>query len=162
MLVAVAVLTLTLGAAGCGSKKSSAPATTTSTSTSSSRASSATATAHAFTSVKNCQKLRQLGVQLSQAITANGGSRTSQGLAKAYADFANHAPAEIRGDLKTLAGAFKTYLDALTKAGYKPGSTPTAAQLAALAQAANSFTMPKMAAAEQHLTAWVKKSCGSG
>jgi len=109
--------------------------------------------------VKNCQDLEHLGAKFSQAIAASGGNASS--VAKAYADLANAAPSEIRGDFKTLAGALKTYLDALAKAGYKPGTTPTAAQIAALSNAAKSFTDPKLQAAEQHLTTWVKKNCSA-
>ena len=109
--------------------------------------------------MKNCQDLEHLGAKFSQAIAASGGNASS--VAKAYADLANAAPSEIRGDFKTLAGALKTYLDALAKAGYKPGTTPTAAQIAALSNAAKSFTDPKLQAAEQHLTTWVKKNCSA-
>jgi hypothetical protein len=111
--------------------------------------------------VKNCQELEHLGAKFSQAIAASGGNASSQAVAKAYADLANAAPSEIRDDFKTLAGALKTYMDALAKAGYKPGTTPTAAQIAALSNAAKSFTDPKLQAAEQHLTTWVKKNCSA-
>lgn len=163
VLVALAVLGVVVGAAGCGGKKTSAPPdTTAAATTTTSVTATAVASAQAFSSVRNCQKLQQLGAEFSRAITANGGSTSSQAMAKAYANFADHAPKELRSDFKTLSGAFKAYLEALTKAGYKPGSTPTTAELAALANAAKSFTSPKMQAAEQHLTAWVQHNCSSG
>jgi hypothetical protein len=167
LLLALAVVAVALGAAGCGSKKSAtstttATTTTTATQTStSSSSSSSSAAANSFGSVKNCRHLEQLGAKVAQAITANGSNTNSQAVAKAYSDLANAAPAAIRGDLKTLSGALKTYAAALAKSGYKAGSTPTAAQIASLQNAAKSFTDPKLTAAEQHLTAWVTSNCAS-
>jgi hypothetical protein len=111
--------------------------------------------------VKNCQHLEQLGAKVAQSITANGSNTSSQAVAKAYSDLANAAPAAIRGDLKTLSGAIKTYAAALAKSGYKAGTTPTAAQIASLQNAAKSLTDPKLQKAEQHLTAWVTSNCTS-
>jgi hypothetical protein len=74
---------------------------------------------------------------------------------------ASAAPAAIQNDIKTLAGAFSAYAAALKKAGFKPGSTPTAAQYAALGAALKSLDEPKLKAAEQHLDTWVHKNCGS-
>ena len=42
-----------------------------------------------------------------------------------------------------LAGAFTAFAQAMTKAGLKPGKTPTAAQLAQIEAAAKSFSTPK-------------------
>jgi hypothetical protein len=162
LLLALAVVALAFVAAGCGSKKSATYSTTTSGQTSStSSSSSSSATAHSFSSVQNCKHLEQLGARVAQSITANGANANSQAVAKAYSDLANAAPQEIRGDLKTLSGALTTYAAALAKSGYKAGTTPTAAQIAALQNAAKSFTDPKLQAAEQHLTAWVTSNCTS-
>src|SRR5690348_14713776 len=116
VLVVLAVLALALGAAGCGSKKSATSSTSSSsqtssssysssTSSSSSSSSSSSATSHSFTSAGNCRHLEQLGVKVSQAVTASGANGSSTAVAKAYAELANAAPPAIRGDLKTLAGA---------------------------------------------------------
>jgi hypothetical protein len=168
LLLALAVVAVALGAAGCGSKKSARSTTTTTTTTTtatqtstSSSSSSSSAAASSFGSVTNCRHLEQLGAKVAQAITANGSNTNSQAVAKAYSDLANAAPAAIRGDLKTLSGALKTYAAALAKSGYKAGSTPTAAQIASLQNAAKSFTDPKLTAAEQHLTGWVTSNCAS-
>ena len=56
-------------------------------------------------------------------------------------------------------GHFQTYATVLAKAGYKPGSTPTAAQIAALSQASKTFSDPKLKQAEQHLESWAKSNC---
>ena len=66
------------------------------------------------------------------------------------------------GDFEAIASAFSSYAQALSKAGFKPGQTPTAAQIAALTNAAKSFNTPKLQAAEQHLAAWGQKNWGIG
>jgi hypothetical protein len=114
-----------------------------------------------FASAKNCKDLEQLGAKFSQSIAASSASGDYDNVAKAYAALADAAPKEIRGDLKTLAGTISTYLDALKKAGYKPGTTPTAAQIAALQNAAQSFTDPKLKTAMTHLEAWGTTHCGA-
>lgn len=157
LLLATAVLALGLAVAGCGSKKS---ATSTTTTTAAAPVTTSAA-AGAFTSSGNCRHLIQLGVRVSQAITASGSNTSSKSVAQAYDRLADGAPAAIRGDLKTLAGALKTYAAALAKTGAKPGTTQSAAQVAALQNAAKSLTDPKMQAAEQHLTTWVTTHCSS-
>lgn len=157
LLLATAVLTLGIAVAGCGSKKSASSTTM----TSAAAAVTTTAAAGAFTSSGNCRHLVQLGVAVSQAITASGSNASSKSVAQAYNRLANSAPAAIHGDLKTLAGALKTYAAALAKAGAKPGTTQSSAQVAALQNAAKSLTDPKMQAAEQHLTTWVTTHCSS-
>ena len=74
---------------------------------------------------------------------------------------AQAAPSDIRGDFQTFSTAFSGFLQALQKAGYNPSSKtpPTAAQVAALSQAARSFDAPKLKQAEQHLGAWAKQNC---
>jgi len=88
------------------------------------------------------------------------GSSSLQADSNIIKQAASAAPSAIQGDIKTLAGAFGAYAAALKKAGFKPGSTPTAAQYAALGQALQSLNEPKLKAAEQHLDAWVHKNCG--
>jgi hypothetical protein len=75
--------------------------------------------------------------------------------------YAGQAPKEIRSDLETFAAAFTTYAKTLQKAGYKAGSSPTTSQITAIANAAKTFGSPKLRAAEQHLSAWAHKNCGS-
>jgi hypothetical protein len=70
------------------------------------------------------------------------------------------APADIRGDFKTIATAFTAYAQAFAKAGIKVGQTPTAGQIAQLQTAAKAFSGPKLKAASQRLAAWGQKNCG--
>lgn len=166
--VAVVMIVLVVVVAGCGGgkKKSAAPAATAAGTTTTSAATTTTTAAPApsFASTKNCQQLAALGAKMSAALQASsGGGSSSLGTeADVFKALASAAPSEIRGDFETFATAFSAYAQALAKAGYKPGKTPTAAQLAALTNAAKSFSDPKLQAAEQHLAAWSQKNCGLG
>ena len=105
-----------------------------------------------------------LGVKMSQALqsSSSGGLSSIGNEANVFKALASAAPAEIRGDFETFTGAFSAYARAVTKAGFKAGKTPSAAQVAALTAAAKSFSAPKLRAAEQHLSAWARKNCGIG
>jgi hypothetical protein len=163
-LVAVAVIVLVVVVAGCGGgkKKSVAPATSAAGSTTTSAAS--TTAAPTFASTKNCQQLVALGAKISQALqsSSGGGSSSIGNEANVFKALASAAPAEIRGDFETFAGAFSAYAQAFAKVGFKPGKVPTAAQLAAMATAAKSFSAPKLQVAERHLSVWAQKNCGGG
>jgi hypothetical protein len=169
-LVLVAVLALVVAvAAGCGGgkKKSSAPPTTAAGATTTAAATTAATTTTAaaapkFTSTKNCAQLMALGAKVSQALQSSSGSASSRvdNEVNAFKALASAAPSEIRGDFQTFATAFAAYAQALAKAGFKPGKVPTAAQIAAMTTAAKSFSTPKLAAAEQHLSAWAQQNCG--
>jgi hypothetical protein len=168
--VALLVLAVVVGGCGGGKKKAAGTAATTATTAATATASTTTTTASTtpaaptFASTKNCQQLMALGVKLSQALqsSASGGLSSVGNEANVFKALASAAPAEIRGDFETFAGAFSGYVQAMTKAGFKAGKTPTAAQVAALATAAKSFSTPKLRAAEQHLSAWAHKNCGIG
>ena len=165
--VTLMALVVVVGGCGGGKKKSAAAATTATASTTTSAATTTGSTTLAlptFASTKNCQQLMTLGVKMSQALrSSSGGGLSSIGNeANVFKALASAAPAEIRGDFETFAGAFSAYAQVLTKAGLKAGETPSAAQVAALATAAKSFSAPKLQAAEQHLSTWAQKNCGVG
>ncbi|TMK91819.1 MAG: hypothetical protein E6G42_08155 [Actinobacteria bacterium] len=135
-LVSALALVCVVIAAGCGgsSKKSALPTTTVA-----------------------------LGAKFAQALQATSGSAETRVAndVRLFQAFANAAPSEVRGDFQTLATAFNGYMHALLKAGIKPGKIPTAAQIAQLQSAARAFSTPKLKAAEQHLSAWAHKNCGT-
>jgi hypothetical protein len=166
--VTLMVLAVVVGGCGGGKKKSAGAANTATASTTTSAATTTTAAATpvapTFASTKNCQQLMALGAKISQAFQASpgGGSNSIGNEANVFKALASAAPAEIRGDFETFAGAFSAYAQAVTKAGFKAGKTPNAAQIAALTAAAKSFSAPKLRAAEQHLSAWAKTNCGIG
>jgi hypothetical protein len=158
-LFAVSALICVVLVAGCGgSKKKSASPTTTSRTTSTAR--TTTGTQPLLTG--NCAQLKALGTKLAQALQTTSGSAGTRirNEAKVFQDYANSAPSEVRGDFQTLAKAFNTYVQALLKAGIKPGKVPTQAQIAQIQAAAKAFSTPKLRAAEQHLAAWAQKNCG--
>jgi len=98
----------------------------------------------------------------SAMTTASGNPATAiDTYAKELQALADAAPSDIRSDFQTFATAFTNYLHAIEKAGFKPGATvaPTAAQILAFTKAAKSLQTPKLAKAEQHLSAWAAQNC---
>jgi hypothetical protein len=171
-LVSVLVVVFVVIAAGCGSskKKAASPTTTaagtttagTTTAGTTTSATTTTSSAPTFATSKNCAQLIGLGAKFAQALQSNSGnagaSLTNE--TKAFQAMAAAAPSEIRGDFQTIAGAFSVYVQALAKAGFKPGTVPSAAQLAQIQAATKAFSTSKLKAAEQHLSAWSRKNCG--
>jgi len=163
--VTVALLVLVVLLAGCGGGKKKAASTTSASATTAAAATTSSASGTpSFASAKNCKDLAALGAKMSQALQAASGNGLSSlnDEANIFKAMASAAPSEIRGDFETFASAFSSYAQALSKANFKPGKTPTAAQIAALTNAAKSFNTPKLQAAEQHLAAWGQKNCGIG
>jgi hypothetical protein len=161
-LLAVTAVVFTVLAAGCGgSKKKSVSPTTSSTSAATTTTTSSAAPK--FATSKNCAQLEALGTKLAQALQTTSGSAETRlaNEAKLFQQFANAAPSDVRGDFQTLAAAFTTFQHALAKAGVKPGTVPTAAQIAQIQAAVKAFSSPKLRAAEQHLAAWAQKNCGA-
>jgi hypothetical protein len=163
-LVSVLVVAFVVIAAGCGgaSKKKSASPTTTATAVTTTLATTTTSAAPTFATSKNCAQLIGLGARFAKALQAASGKAGASiaNEAKVFQAMAGAAPSQIRGDFETLAGAFNVYVHAFAKAGLKPGTVPTAAQLAQIETAAKTFSTPKLQAAEQHLSAWAQKNCG--
>jgi len=170
----VPILVVVAAAAGCGGgSKSSSPPTTTSASTTSSSSSSSSTSSSASSSssssssvtssgsTKNCSKLVALGSKVSQSLLtqSSSGITSLQSESKAVQAAAASAPAAIKSDVETLAAAYANYATQLKKAGFKPGSTPTAAQIAAFVAAIQKDTTPKLNAAIQNIEAWAKKNC---
>src|ERR1700730_11592405 len=124
-LTAVALLVLAVVVGGCGGGKKKAAGTTATTATTAATAATAPASttttpasttpaAPTFASTKNCQQLMALGVKLSQALqsSAGGGLSSVGNEANVFKALASAAPAEIRGDFETFAGAFSAYVQA--------------------------------------------------
>ena len=172
----VPIVVLAVAAAGCGSSSKSSSQATTSTASSSSggsttssassassssTASSSSSSSSSFATTKNCSQLVTLGSSLSKSLQAQSASGTTslQAQANIIKQAAGAAPAAIRSDIETLADAYAGYAAKLKSAGFKPGSTPTATQLAALAGILQQLSSPKVKAAVQHVEAWAKKNC---
>jgi hypothetical protein len=155
-----------LAAAGCGGgKKTSAAPKTGATSTvpvSSNPVITAGGTGN-FASAKNCLEFAGLAAKIASAMapaTANPASAPDAASRELQA-LVDAAPADIKGDLQTIASAFSSYLQALQSSGYKFGSKtpPTSAQMAALMNAVKVFSTAKLKNAEQHLTMWEGQNC---
>jgi hypothetical protein len=167
-LLSVLVLGVVVVAAGCGGGKKAASSTSTpaaTTTTTSARATtteSTKAAAPTFASAHNCLQLAALGAKVGKSLQATGGdfAATAANEGKLLQAMASAAPSEIRADFETFGGAFNDYAQAIQKAGFKPGATPTAAQVATLEAATKSFSTAKLQKAEQHLSAWAGKNCG--
>ena len=167
-LISVLLVVPAIAAAGCGGSKSTTTTAAASSSTAATTTSSATATSSAkgstsFASSKNCVQLAQLGAKISQAMQAKSGGDIASSLKaeeRAFGVLAAAAPDDIKGDFETFGKAFGTYADALGKSGFKAGTAPSPAQIAALTKAAQALATPKLQAAEQHLSSWAHKNCG--
>lgn len=156
----LAVCALLLAGCGGSSKKSSTPPPATATTSAAATTTSSSATP-SFASTKNCRQLYSLGAKFAQALqSASGHAQVNfTAYAKAFQAMADAAPSQIHGDFETLAHAFNGYAQALAKAGFKPGTVPSAAQMAQLETALKSFDTAKLRAAEQHLQAWARSNC---
>ena len=151
------VLLVTL-AAGCGSKKAASPPAATTTT-----ASSSSSSGHAsFTSTKNCVQLASLASKIAQSLKPSGdASKDVSNEVKLFDGLASAAPGEIRGDLRTFADAFAAFAKSYSGVKITMGQAPSPAELAKLQAAAKAFSAPKVRAAEQHLSAWASKNCGT-
>ena len=157
--------------AGCGG--SSAPTTTTTTKKQPAHKASATqlkpaasstsasSSAPTFASTGNCTALAGVGEQFAKAMSSatSGGKFNLNEVVTAYKNLANSAPSAIRPDIEVLASAFSSYASALSKAGYKFGSVPTASQISAIEGAVKVFNAAKLKSASKKLEAWAVANC---
>ena len=167
---------LLLAAAGCGGSSSSegdsaatiesadttAADTTGGTDTSGTDTTGTDTTSTGDVSLEGCTKLTDLSVKFSQALgaaTTGSGAPDLDATAKAYEDFADEVPEEIRDAFKTIAAAFGTYADVLGDLDLSSGKTPDAATLQKLAEAAQTLDNTKLTAASAEIEAWAKENC---
>ena len=155
-LIAVAVAAIV---AGCGGASS----TSTSVTTTGSTASSTTAAVKppSFVSLRHCEQLDGIGTSLVQALQAGtrGGKLRLHAAVGASRSLADAAPSEVRPDLRLMAQTLSRLDAVLAKAGYKPGQTPTASQVAVLQAASQSFNLAKLRAAQHHVARWWRQNC---
>ena len=178
LITAVTVAALLLVAAGCGGSSESAADTTatiesiettaltdtSSTDTSSTDTSSSTDTTdtNGDVSLEGCTKLAELSVKFSQALGAassGSGAPDLDATAKAYEEFADQVPEEIRDAFRTVAAAFSTYAEALKDIDVSSGETPDPETLAKFADAAKALDNAKLTAATAEIETWATKNC---
>jgi hypothetical protein len=188
MVIAASVAAVLLVVAGCGGSSSSSAGDTTATSGSidttaaettvgtdtsgtdtSGTDTSGTDTSGTDTSgsasLEGCTKLTDLSVKFSQALGAassGSGAPDLQATAKAYEDFADEVPEEIRDAFRTIAAAFGTYADVLGDLDLSSGKTPDPETMQKLAEAAQKLDNTKLTAASAEIEAWAKANCSTG
>jgi hypothetical protein len=176
MVIAVSAAALLLAAAGCGGSSSSeddAAATIESSDTTAADTTGGTDTTGTDTggvdttstgdvSVEGCTKLTDLSVKFSEALGAassGSGAPDLDATAKAYEDFADEVPEEIRDAFRTIAAAFSTYAEVLGDVDLSAGKTPSPETLQKLAEAAQTLDNTKLTAASAEIEAWAKENC---
>ena len=180
MVIAVPVAALLLVMAGCGGSSSNAEESTTAiestagtdttggTDTSAGTdtvSSAATTDTDEDVSFEGCPELNDLAAEVAQALsaaTSGSGEADLDAIVDAYDKFADEAPEEIRDAFKTLAKAFGQYAEVLGDIDLSSGETPTADDVAKMAEAAKAFSDKKLTAATAEIQAWVKENCTSG
>jgi hypothetical protein len=134
--------------------------TTSSTDTTDTTSSSGTSSG---TLTKNCIDFASATAKLGEAIgaaTGSGGGDTET-LKSYFAGLADNAPSNVKDDFDTLATAVGKYIDALKKAGFKPGETPSAEDIQKLQAAVAPLSTPDVQQASQEIQAWVDGGCKS-
>jgi len=172
LALAAVAAALIVAAAGCGggSSDSSSGGTTTAASggtdtnggTSDGMTTVKTSSGSSNTLAKSCLDFAGASSKISQAIAASssGGGDTAD-LKAYFAALADKAPKNLKSDFETLATAIGKYLDALKKAGFKPGSTPTADQIQKLQTAVAPLSSADVQQASKEIQTWVNGGCKS-
>jgi hypothetical protein len=156
----VLVLALALVGASCGGDDEGAGDTDTVALTDETATDeTATDTVPSFAS-EECREL----AEAAQALTAAFVSATTSGgnleeSSRLFMEFADEAPAEIRADLRILAGAYEEYVDVLRDLDLEPGETPDAEALQKMQQTIASLNEEGVTAASQRLSAWTTENC---
>jgi len=172
LALAAVAAALIVAAAGCGgsSNDSSSGGTTTATSGGADTTGTSGGTTTVKTSsgsssntvAKKCLDFAGASSKISQAIAASSTGSGDTGDLKAYfAALADKAPSNLKSDFDTLATAIGKYLDALKKAGFKPGSTPSADQIAKLQAAVAPLSSADVQQASKEIQTWVNGGCKS-
>jgi len=164
LLLAAGLVLLAAGCGGGGKKVIvvvTHPATTTTQQSTTTGITDSNGSTGSFASAKNCLAFAGVAAKIASAMAPASSGSDPKAVEHEFQALAAAAPSEVKADFQTLADAFSGYMTALSNSGYKLGSTtpPTAAQMAALAQATKVFGTSKLKAAEQHLQAWAKANC---
>ena len=176
MVIAASVAALLLVAAGCGGSDSESGSTVTIETDATAAGTGATDTTDATTdttdatdttdtgdvSLEGCTQLTELSVKFSQALgaaTTGSGGPDLEATAKAYEEFADEVPEEIRDAFKTVAAAFATYAEVLGDLDLSSGGTADPENLQKLAEAAGKLDDAKLTAASAEIEAWARSNC---
>lgn len=108
-----------------------------------------------------CKKVANLSIQFSNAIAqaSSGSNQDLQTTAKAFENFANQVPEEIRQQFKVIAAAFAKYVQVIKDLDLTPGKTPAADDIAKLTQASQALDNAEVKAANEAVTKWANDNC---
>jgi hypothetical protein len=104
---------------------------------------------------EDCLALAGVGASIAQAFAGAVDSPDQANLD----ELASKVPAEIKGDVETLAKALATYSAKLQDIGISVGATPSASQLQQLQAALASLDQQELTAASSRIEAWSKANC---
>ena len=112
---------------------------------------------------EGCKKVANLSIEFSNAIAqaSSGSSDDLETTAKAFENFANQVPEEIRDDFKVIAAAFAKYVQVIKNLDLTPGQTPDAGDIAKLTKAAQELDDASVKAANESVTKWASDNCST-
>ena len=113
-------------------------------------------------SLEGCTELSELSVKFAQALGAASSGTGAPDLdetAKAYEEFADEVPEEIRDAFRTVAAAFSTYAEVLKDIDFSSGEAPDPETMAKFADAAKALDNTELTAATAEIEAWAKQNC---
>lgn len=107
------------------------------------------------------------GVQAYTALAGAAGSAFSGSAAnldasvKAFQDYADKGPSDIRADLHVVADAYEAYVKAIASSGWSPssGKPPTQEQAAAISAAGGKISDAKVKTAGDNISAYFDTHC---
>jgi hypothetical protein len=95
----------------------------------------------------------------AQAFTGIFDEATAEAIEAQLEAMADAAPDEIRDDFEVFAREMSGFYRVMAEIGLTPGATPTADQLQALSEAADSVDQDALDEASDNITAWFEANC---
>ena len=114
-----------------------------------------------FASTSNCQQLADMGAKYVHEIESagSGGQLDLATAIRAMQAMADASPSAIHGDAEYAVHWYAGFVGSLAKVGFKPGTTPSASQMAALVPLLGELNAPRFHAAVDHINAWIHANC---
>lgn len=99
----------------------------------------------------------------ASAAFTGGGAELERNV-KAFQEFAKASPADIRADVKVVADAYGTFIQALVDSGWNPssGAQPTPDQMQKISDAAKVVDAPGIKSAGERVSAYFDENCKAG
>ena len=148
-----ALIALVLLAAACGSSSEKSSST--------SADADVSAGASVFTSARCAaavQDMTAASAKIGQAMT--GQASDLEDTVEAFGALADAAPSEIKADMKVLADAYGSFVQAMADADITVGSVPSADAIEKLQDASEKFNATEVQAAAERVQTWFQTKCG--